>query len=128
MITAGCLNFSPEGRVLVDVVNPPVTFSGGTPIAETGGVAVSGADPEVYLSGLGYMAEGAVCARQGSVSGYDGGFARTGVGSLALATTEPIAYYQAGVPLVADGRVAVKIINPPPGLRAFSDGYDAGYL
>lgn len=122
MLIAGVLRFSATGRVLITASLPGRDFNGGTPIAETGALAASAGDPETFLAGIGYD-ESRLCAREGTIVGDYGGLARTGVGSLALALTEPIAGYIAGLPVTADGRLAVEFDDPPES-SAFTDGFD----
>lgn len=122
MLIAGVLRFSATGRVLITTSLPGLNFNGGTPISETGALAASAADPESFLAGLGYD-ENRLCAREGVIDGDQGGLARTGVGSLALALTEPITGYIAGLPVTADGRLAVEFETPPE-TSAFTDGFD----
>ena len=128
MITAGCLSYNAEGRVLVSVGVPVINFNGGTPIAADGSVVVAEADPDVFLIGLGYKADGTICARDtSSISGYGGGLARDSVGGLALALTGPITDYTAGIPLVDDGRVAVAFTGVPPAFDGYTNGFSDGF-
>lgn len=122
MLIAGVLRFSATGRVLIASGEPGVDFNGGTPVSGSGVLAGTAADPNAFLAGLGYE-ETRLCAREGPVDGETGGLARTGVGSLALALTEPITHYLAGLPLVADGRLAVELVAPVV-TSAFTNGFD----
>lgn len=125
MPTAGCMRFSPEGRVYVTLLALPVAFNGGTPTAANGAVAVTQDDPEVFLGGFGYRGDDRICGREILPSGdYQGGLARDSAGGLALALTEPIESYIAGIPVVADGRVAVAILDPPLQPSGFDQGFD----
>lgn len=125
MLVSGCLSFGATGRVLVDLVNPPLYFNGGTPIASTGGVAVSLEDPDNFVSGIGYESPGDLCVRDQVPAYHSSGFGRTAAGGLALDTTNPIVGYVYGIPVTADGRVAVEIIGPPPNLSGFTDGFES---
>lgn len=123
MLVAGVLRFSATGRVLISSGLPGLNFNGGTPITADNTLAGTAADPNTYVAGLGYE-ETRLCAREGAVDGTLGGvFARTGIGSLALALTEPITHYIAGLPVTEDGRLAVELVEPVIS-SAFSNGFD----
>jgi hypothetical protein len=65
-----------------------------------------------------------ICTREIVPQSYEGGLGRDSVGRLALALLEPIAGFIAGIPVVADGRVAVAFDGPPPNIHAFDNGFD----
>jgi hypothetical protein len=121
------MKFDAGGRVIISVEVPPVAFNGGTPITESGAISFASADPQVFLGSLGYVNAGAICARAVlPASDGQGGFGRDAAGGLAIATSEPIVGYIAGIPIVADGRIAVSIEGPPPpNTSGFTNGFDA---
>lgn len=124
MINAGVMRFSPNGRVVVSDSTPPVVFSGGVPLDAAGAVCISPTAPDLYLAGLGYRTSTRLCAGVSPlISGPPSPLGRDAVGGLALADTGPIAYYYAGIPLVADGRVAV-FFDSPPLVSEFSLAFD----
>lgn len=124
MITAGILRFSPEGRVVCTGEGAPVAFSGGVPVDATGALCISPSTPDIFLGGLGYRTSTRLCAGINPLAPNNNQpLGRDSVGGLALAETEPIAFYYAGIPLVADGRVAV-FLETPIFISAFSLGYD----
>jgi hypothetical protein len=127
MLTAGCMKLDAAGRVIITVDGVPVAFNGGTPITASGAMAAASANPEVFLASLPYVNNGAICARAvvPAGSGWSGGFARDSAGGLAFATAEPIAGYIAGIPVTADGRIAVSLEGPPPvNTSGFDNGFD----
>ena len=103
MLTAGVLTYDGQGRVRT-TLQPPTEFNGGTPtrngllcIAQAGAITAFGA-------GLGYVASGAIRVVAGGGPGVnplgnDLGQVRVGVG--------PAAFWYAGLPFTAAGRVAV---------------------
>lgn len=124
MLNAGVLRFSPEGRVVCTGEGSPVIFSGGVPLDITGAVCVSPSAPDLFLEGLGYRNSTRLCAGVSPViSNPDNALGRDAVGGLALAETEPITQYYCGLPLTADGRVAV-FLEAPIFVSAFSLAYD----
>jgi hypothetical protein len=126
VLIAGVMKLDAAGRVIVAIDGVPTAFNGGTPVTASGAVAMASGAPETFLGSLGYVSDGAICARQvvpADPSGQ-GGFARDSAGGLAIAVSEPIAAYIAGIPVVADGRVAVSLEGPPP---VNTSGFDAGY-
>lgn len=128
MPTAGCMRFSPSGRIIVSLDGPVINFNGGTPTNVVGAVVVEDNPPDVFLGGYGFKNQGPICARAGIGDGSDyGGLARDSAGQLALATSEPITSYIAGMPVVADGRLAVEFEVPPPTNRGFNFGFDGGF-
>lgn len=125
MLISGVLKFDAGGRVIIAPLSPVVAFNGGTPISDTGALSGSVLDPSLYLASLGYRTGGSICAREAPASGNDqGGLARDSVGALALALVEPIVGYIAGIPIVADGRMAVTFESPPPVVGGFDVGFD----
>lgn len=130
MLTAGCVRFNAAGRVIISLSGPVVAFNGGTPVNIDGAIVVEDNPPDAYVGGFGFKANQPICARQGLGNGtYIGGFARDSVGGLALALDEPITGYIAGIPVVADGRVAVVFEGPIPPIDtgAFSNGFSNGF-
>lgn len=123
MLIAGVMRFNAEGRVLISVGNPVVGFNGGTPVDEDGFVVTSVPPPDAYLGGLGYLESDDICARSSLPAFFSGPFAMDSAGALALALTEPISHYVAGIPFVADGRVAVAFSGPPD-FHAFDSGFN----
>jgi hypothetical protein len=125
MLTAGCMKLDAAGRVIIAVDGVPVAFNGGTPTTESGAMAAASGDPEVFLASLPYVNTGGICARDVPGEVGQGGFARDSVGGLAFATAEPIAGYIAGIPVTADGRIAVSLEGPPPvNTSGFDNGFD----
>lgn len=112
MLNAGCLRFTASGRVACTGLGVPVFFSGGVPVDITGAVCFSPSTQDLYLAGIGYRTSTRICGDLGPLSGFEGPFARSANGGLALAALEPITNYYAGIPLVADGRVAVEFETP----------------
>lgn len=124
MLNAGVLRFSPEGRVVCTGEDPPVFFSGGVPTSATGAVCISPSTPDIFLEGLGYRNSLRLCAGVSPViENPNQPLARDAVGGLALAEAEPIVQYYCGIPLTADGRVAV-FLEDPIFVSAFSLAYD----
>lgn len=127
MLTAGCMKLDAAGRVLIAIDGVPVAFNGGTPVTESGAMAAASGNPEVFLASFGYVTDGAICARNiVPVSEGYGGFGRDSAGGLTFATAEPIASYIAGIPVTADGRIAVTVEGPPPPVNTsgFTSGFD----
>lgn len=124
MLTAGVLRFNAAGRVVCTGEDPPVDFSGGVPLSATGAVCISPSAPDLFLGGLGYRNSTRLCAGISPViPNPDNPLGRDSVGGLALAETEPITNYWCGIPLTADGRVAV-FLEDPIFVSAFSLAYD----
>lgn len=123
MLVSGVLKFGATGRVICDGEGVPVDFCGGVPLDINGSVCISPSTPDLYLAGIGYRTSTRICAGTGVPSNFDGPFPRDAVGGLSLAETGPIVGYYAGIPFVADGRIAVELLNPPP-VSAFSFAYD----
>lgn len=123
MLTAGVLRFNAAGRVVCTGEDPPVDFSGGVPLSASGAVCLSPSTPDLFLGGIGYRNSTRLCGAVAPLVPGDQPLARDAVGGLALAETEPITHYYAGIPLVADGRVAV-FLEDPIFVSAFSLAYD----
>jgi hypothetical protein len=125
MLIAGVMKLDAAGRVIAAVDGVPVAFNGGTPVTASGAIAAASTNPEVFLGSIGYITDGAICARNVAGQAGPGGFARDSAGGLAYALTEPIAAYIAGIPVTTDGRIAISLEGPPPvNTSGFDNGFD----
>lgn len=125
MLIAGVLKFDPQGRIIASAL-PPVDFNGGTPIAADGGLAAApGADPDVLLAAIGYLNNGAITDSDNPLVGHGGPLTNPS-GQLRISNGLP-AYYYAGLPLTADGFLAISPGAPPPDIGAFDDGFDNSF-
>lgn len=121
MLIAGILKFDAQGRIVIGT-GESVDFNGGTPIAADGTLA-SAVDvaPETFLAGIGYLGDritnsnNPLLPPEGPVTNGDG--------QLAVDTGLP-AYWYAGLPFTAGGRLSVSPGGPPPDLGEFDLGFD----
>jgi hypothetical protein len=105
-----------------------VDFNGGTPTTATGSLAGSFGNPVSYTAGFGYTAGGNICARDVVPDGFNGGIGRSSNGSIAFAVDPAIVGYTAGVPITADGRLAIEFEGPPPDLQgAYDSSFDNAF-
>jgi hypothetical protein len=104
MLNAGVLSFDEFGRVKTTETIIALRFNGGTPICH-GLLAVSALDPVTYNSGLAYTADGAACSEQ-PINATAGGNLFNTRGLVRSSTGMP-AYWHAGLPFTADGKLSV---------------------
>lgn len=113
----------------------PLFFNGGTPQVAGNELVVAPTDQldpvthlaftaQVYVAGLPYTNEGALVVDPDSaISGYVGGLPVTPYG-VAVGFGIAVTRGDGGVPLTADGRIA---LEPLPGFSGFDDGFDNGF-
>lgn len=107
-MNAGVLQY--DGLVKAVLVQPAnfVDFNGGTPVTAAGFLAVRIVDPEVYINGFGYHHLFGVCVnRVGPIVGYSNGLPICANGAIAVGNPPTIIIGDGGVPFNAAGRVAV---------------------
>jgi hypothetical protein len=104
VINAGVLRYDALGRVLTTTANPGPHFNGGTPILN-GYLCITPGPPIYYNGGFGYGIRGRVGETQAILPAFDAPF-QNDQGEI-LGTTDPPAYYYAGLPLSAAGRLCL---------------------
>lgn len=132
MLNAGVLAFDATGRIkALSIADFPAPhFNGGTPAGDIGSLVVapytSGYNPEVYVAGLPYTAQGGlVIDVVGAIVAHVAGLPVTAVG-LAASTDNPVRWV-AGIPIGASGRVCIAAATPPVNLSGFSNGFSGGF-
>ena len=120
MLIAGVLKFDEFGRVMLSSL-PAEHFNGGTPVAADGTLAGAfDEEAQVFLGAIGYREDritntnNPLLPPEDPLPNWDG--------QLADCNGMP-AYWYAGLPLTADGRLSV---NPgePPEAGAYDQGFD----
>jgi hypothetical protein len=125
MLISGVLKFDPEGRIIASS-DPPVDFNGGTPIAADGGLAAAGgAAAEIYFAAIGYLNDGTLTDSTSPLLGP--GPITNSDGQIRISNALP-AFYYAGLPITADGRLAISPgSGPPVDPGEFDFGFDNSF-
>jgi hypothetical protein len=107
-----------------------VEFNGGTPIAADGGLAaLADGVPDIYFAAIGYTTEGKLTDSTNPLVPQEGVLTNRD-GQIRI-SSDPPAYWYAGLPLTAEGFLSVAPIGPPvigPGAydQGFSNAFDNG--
>lgn len=116
MAVAGMLTFNANGRVRCTLTAPLDFGDGGTPIGPNGRLAVAtvGGAIALLLAGIPFTANRRICVTLGGVPAFfSQSYAFDALGRVLFDTSEPIAFYVAGIPRTASGAVAAgPSINP----------------
>ena len=129
MLNHQLLKFDAEGRVILSLEDT-IDFNGGTPVAADGGLAgAPDGTPDTFLGGIGYLNSGNLTDSSSPLL-PPGGILTGNNGQVRVSTALPTHWY-AGLPMTADGRLAVSPgITPPVDLgafdQAFSNAFDIG--
>jgi hypothetical protein len=123
-LIAGVLTFS-GGAVVVSTTDDPRAFNGGTPTLDSGSLCtIEGSTAQPFaLGGQHYNGAGRLGADlSGAIVTYAGGIPLTAEGNVAIEYNDPYSWV-AGIPLTATGRVAVSTGGLLTGCLLQEDGF-----
>lgn len=107
MLCAGMLLFDGTGRVRVTAAAPSVTV-GSTPVTAAGLLAIDTGAPAVYAHGVGFAANGALCATELNPTAFNQGVPMIN-NRVAYDAAGAISTRYFGLPFTADGALAVTV-------------------
>ena len=131
-MNSGVLTFAAGSGRLVVAGTPPVRFNGGTPVKDNGAICIAEVVPQTFVGGLGYTNDGRVCVDYAApITGRArGGVPLTADGRVAVSAGQTVLRFNRALPIDANGRIALDSQPgqaPPPGTSGFSSGFDTGY-
>ena len=128
----GVLAFNAGGRIRNANAIPPTDFNAGTPTINGNGstlLCAANVAPEVHVGGVPFTKSGILCATAiGAVSNFaPGGVPLTSNGEVAVDAAAAIAFYNAGLPYTAAGKLAFAAPEVPGVVSGFSNGFSNGF-
>lgn len=122
-----------DGALYVTTIAPQPgdTFNGGIAYTPDGILRVTdGANPQVYVNGIGVMNIGAVCIDPGGIiANYQGGLPVTADGRLVVQLNQPVSpgdAYVGGIRVGPLGGIYI-VDSTPPVPNGFSNGFSNGF-
>jgi hypothetical protein len=127
VLNAGTLLFDASGKVR-NTTSAPVDFNAGVGSIQ-GLLSADSVSPQNWVNGMPFGSAGRLSVQTtGAIVAHtQGGLPINADGRIAIDVSSPVAYRNSGLPFTSAGRLALASPEAPGTLSAFDNGFDEGF-